>query len=94
LSCENLINNDDYRQYCKDTNQTTASGKYYKTSAEAVYRFIKGNTEFEEAHMAVEDTDIECEILAEIFKKVKPKDMTMGIIYFPFRMLGRADIEG
>lgn len=94
LSCENLINNDDYRQYCKDTNQTTASGKYYKTSAEAVYRFIKGNNEFEEKHMAVEDTDIECEILAEIFKKVKPKDMTMGIIYFPFRMLGRADIEG
>ena len=91
LSCENLLNNDEYRQFCRDNNLQTASGKYYKTSAESAYRFIKQNTEFEEAHMAVEDTDIECELLAEIFKKVKPKDMTMGIIYFPFRMLGRAD---
>ena len=55
---------------------------------------MKGNTEFTEAHMAVEDADIECELLAEIFKKVKPKNMTMGIIYFPFRILGRADLEG
>lgn len=91
LSCENLLNNDEYRQFCRDNNLQTASGKYYKTSAESAYRFIKQNTEFEEAHMAVEDTDIECELLAEIFKKVKPKDMTMGIIYFPFRLLGRAD---
>lgn len=93
LSCENLLNNDEYRQFCRDNNLQTASGKYYKTSAESAYRFIKQDTEFEEAHMAVEDTDIECELLAEIFKKVKPKDMTMGIIYFPFRMLGRADTE-
>ena len=94
LSCENLVNNDEYRQFCKDNKLTTASGKYYKTSAEAVYRFVKSNNEFEESHTAIEDADIECEILAEIFKKVKPKNMTMGIIYFPFRMLGRADIEG
>ena len=94
LSCENLVNNDEYRQFCKDNKLTTASGKYYKTSAEAVYRFVKSNNEFEESHTAIEDADIECEILAEIFKKVKPKNMTMGIIYFPFRMLGRADIGG
>lgn len=91
LSCENLLNNDEYRQFCKDTEQTTASGKYYKTSAESAYRFIKQNAEFVESHTAKEDTDIECELLAEVFKKVKPKNMTMGIIYFPFRMLGRAD---
>ena len=93
LSCENLLNNDDYRQYCKDNNLTTASGMYYPTNAEVAYKFIKGQDDFVEAHMAVEDTDIECELLAEVFKKVKPKDMTMGIIYFPFRILGRADIE-
>lgn len=94
LSCENLVNNDEYRQFCKDNKLTTASGKYYKTSAETVYRFVKNNNKFEESHTAIEDADIECEILAEIFKKIKPKNMTMGIIYFPFRMLGRADIEG
>ena len=93
LSCENLINNDEYRQFCKDTNRTTASGKYYPTNAEVVYRYLTKDTEFIEAHMAVEDADIECEILARVFKKVKPKDMTMGIVYFPFRILGRADIE-
>ena len=94
LSCENLLDNDEYRKFCKDNNYTTASGRYYPTTAENAYRFVKGNTEFTEAHMAVEDADIECELLAEIFKKVKPKNMTMGIIYFPFRILGRADLEG
>ena len=93
LSCENLLNNDDYRQYCKDNNLTTASGMYYPTNAEITYRFVKKQDDFIESHTAIEDADIECEILAEVFKKVKPKNMTMGIIYFPFRMLGRADIE-
>jgi hypothetical protein len=93
LSCENLLDNDEYRKFCKDNNLKTASGKYYKTSAEAAYRFVKKKAEAEEAHMAVEDADIECELLAEIFKKVKPKNMTMGIIYFPFRLLGRADTD-
>jgi hypothetical protein len=93
LSCENLLDNDEYRQFCKDNDLKTASGKYYTTTAEAAYRFIKKDSTFEEAHMAVEDTDIESELLAEIFKKVKPKNMTMGIIYFPFRILGRADTE-
>lgn len=93
LSCENLLNNDEYRAFCRNNNLTTASGKYYPTNAEVAYKFVKGNNEFVEAHMAVEDTDIECELLVEVFKKVKPKNMTMGIIYFPFRLLGRADTE-
>jgi hypothetical protein len=93
LSCENLLNNDEYRAYCKDNNLTTASGKYYPTNAEVAYRFVKGQDNFVESHTAIEDADIECEILAEVFKKVKPKNMTMGIIYFPFRILGRADTE-
>ena len=92
LSCENLLNNDEYRAYCRNQNLTTASGKYYPTSAENAYKFVKKQNEFVEAHMAVEDADIECELLAEIFKRVKPKNMTMGIIYFPFRLLGRADM--
>jgi hypothetical protein len=93
LSCENLVNNDEYRKFCKDNEKTTASGRYYPTSAETVYSYLTQNAQFVESHTAVEDADIECEILAKIFEKVKPKDMTMGIIYFPFRMLGRADTE-
>ena len=94
LSCENLLDNDEYRQFAKDNEMITASGKYYSTTAEATYRFITNNTEFDESHTAIEDTEIESEILAHIFRKVKPKNMTMGIIYFPFRILGRADLEG
>ena len=68
------------------------SGKYYSTTAENAYNFLKQNTDFVESHTAIEDSDIEAEILAEIFKKVSPKNMTMGIIYFPFRIVGRADL--
>ena len=91
LSCENLLNNDEFRAYCTENNLTTASGKYYPTSAEIAYRFVKGQDDFIESHTAIEDADIECELLAEVFKKVKPKNMTMGIIYFPFRIIGRAN---
>jgi hypothetical protein len=94
LSCENLLDNDEFRQFAQDNGMITASGKYYSTTAEATYRFITDNAEFDESHTAIEDTEIESEILAHIFRKVKPKNMTMGIIYFPFRMVGRADIEG
>ena len=94
LSCENLLNNDEYRSFCKAHELKTASGKYYPTSAETAYKFLKGNADFIESHTAIEDAEIESEILAMIFKKVKPKNMTMGIIYFPFRILGRADTEG
>lgn len=88
LSCEKLLNNDEFRDFCKDNNLYSQSRQYYSTRAETTYKFIKGCTEFVEAHMAVEDADIECEILAEIFKKTPPKKLTMGIIYFPFRIIG------
>lgn len=91
LSCEQLLDNDDYRKFCVDNNLITNSGKYYSTTAESTYKYLTQNTGFIESHTAIEDADIECEILARIFSKVKPKNMTMGIIYFPFRILGRAD---
>jgi hypothetical protein len=91
LSCEQLLDNDDYRKFCVDNNLITNSGKYYSTTAESTYKYLTQNTGFIESHTAIEDADIECEILAQIFSKVKPKNMTMGIIYFPFRILGRAD---
>jgi hypothetical protein len=93
LSCEQLLDNDDYRKFCVDNNLITNSGKYYSTTAESTYKYLTQNTGFIESHTAIEDADIECEILTQIFSKVKPKNMTMGIIYFPFRILGRADIE-
>ena len=47
---------------------------------------------FEEAHCAIDDAEIESEIFALIAKKTKHK-FERGIIYFPFRIIGRADIN-
>ena len=90
LSCEHLLNNDDYKRMCIDENWTTASGKYFKTSAETAYRFITNNIDFEEAHTALDDAIIESILFAEIVKKTI-SNLTIGIEYFPFRILGRVE---
>lgn len=90
LSCEHLLNNDDYKRMCIDEKWTTTSGKYFKTSAETAYRFISGNLEFDEAHTALEDVIIESKLFAEIVKK-KISNLTIGIEYFPFRILGTVE---
>ncbi len=90
MSCEYLLNNDDYKRMCIDENWTTASGKYFKTSAETAYRFMTGNMEFDEAHTALDDAIIESELFAEIVKK-KLSNLTIGITYFPFRILGTVE---
>ena len=87
LSCEYLLNNDDYKGACLRNGWQTESGKYFKTSAETTYRFITGQIDFDEAHTAIDDADIESEIFALIVKKAKNK-IDLGIEYFPFRTLG------
>jgi hypothetical protein len=68
----------------------SASGKFFKTSAETSYRFFKGNNDFIESHTAIDDAEIESELFAEIIKRTKNK-YEMGIIYFPFRILGKVE---
>lgn len=87
MSCEHLLNNDDYKRLCLDNDWITASGKYFKTSAETAYRFLTENYDFEEAHMALDDAIIESELFAAIVKK-SLKNLTIGITYFPFKLLG------
>ena len=91
LACNHLLNNDNYREMCNEFGWTSSSGKYYKSSAETAYRFLKGNTDFIESHTALNDAEIETEIFAEIIKKAGLK-FERGIEYFPFRIIGRADI--
>lgn len=90
LSCEYLLNNDEYRTMCFENGWETASGKYFKTSAETCYRFVMGQTDFDEMHIAIDDTEIESEIMTIIIKKTKNK-FPYGIEYFPFRILGRTE---
>lgn len=90
LSCEHLINNPKYKQTCIDNGWTTASGKYFKTSAETTFRFIMGEHDFDEAHMAIDDADIESVIFSMIGKKTK-HNFEIGITYFPFKILGTVE---
>ncbi len=90
LSCEHLINNPEYKQTCLDNGWTTASGKYFKTSAETTFRFIMGEHDFDEAHVAIDDADIESVIFSMIGKKTK-HNFEIGIIFFPFRILGTVE---
>lgn len=89
LSCEHILNNDEYKAMCQENGWITESGKYYKTSAETAFRFISRNLDFDEAHTALDDAAIESELLARIMKD-KVSNLTMGIVYFPFRVLGYA----
>lgn len=90
LSCEHILNCDEYKQMCLDHNWQTASGKYFKTSAETAYRFLTGNTAFDESHTAIDDCDIETELFAEIVRRTKNK-WNLGIEFFPFRILGTVE---
>lgn len=90
LSCQHILNCNEYKQMCIDQKWETASGKYFKTSAETAYRFLSGETEFIESHTAIDDCDIESQLFAEIVKRTKNK-WEMGIEFFPFRLLGTVE---
>ena len=91
LSCKYLLNNDDYKTQCINNKWTTASGKFFKTSAEITYRYITNDSDFIESHIALEDAIIESEIFSEILRRTKNK-FDIGIMYFPFRMLGQVKL--
>jgi hypothetical protein len=57
-----FICDDDYRAYCEENDLYTESGNYSST-AEAVYRFISGDDDFNEEHTALNDSIIETFIL-------------------------------
>lgn len=93
LACKHILDCDDYREKATMNNWISHSGKFYSTTAENCYRYLNNDYEFEESHTAIDDCEIESEIFAEVLRKVKPKKMDMGIIYFPFRMVGELNKE-
>lgn len=92
LACKHILNCDEYRDMCKDNGWVTASGKYYKTSAETAFRFVNCEQDFQESHTALDDALIESVLFAECMRRAKKK-IEMGIIYFPFKMLGEVRVE-
>ena len=85
LATTNLLNTVKYKKQCLENDMLTASGTYFKTSAEASYRYLKDEYDFDEAHTALDDAIIETFILSQIAKRSAIK---IGIIFFPFRELG------
>ena len=86
LSCKHILNTNEYKNACLENGWSTASGKYSSTTAENAFRFFTGQNEFDEAHTALDDAEIESLLFAEIAKRTKNK-WENGIIYFPFQLL-------
>lgn len=92
LSCKHLLDCDEYREKCQEKEWFTDSKKFYKTSAETCYRFFKNDETFNESHTAINDAEIESEIFFEILQRTK-NHFQLGIIYFPFKILGEVGRE-
>ena len=88
LSARYLLNNATYKKECLNHEMLTASGTYFKTSAESSYRYLMNKYDFDEAHTALEDAIIETFILSKIANR---HAVTIGIIFFPFRELGTTE---
>lgn len=91
LACEHILNSDEYRKTAEENEWFSASGKYYSTNAQSAYRFISGEHDFDEAHTAIDDCDIETLIFAVIVKMTKNK-WAKGIMPFPFKIVGTVPI--
>lgn len=85
LATSHLLNNATYKRKCLEHKSLTASGVYFKTSAESTYQYLSEKYDFVEAHTALDDATIETAILAKIASR---HAISIGIKFFPFRDLG------
>ena len=70
ISLHILCNSRNYVKFCDENNFVNEKGNR-KSSAEVIYRYITNNLEFEEAHTALADTEIEAAILLACLKRRK-----------------------
>ena len=61
-------NDEDYKNFCYENDYLTKKGQNRYT-AEILYRFIKGQNDFEEVHKGLDDVMIEKEIFCECVKR-------------------------
>lgn len=60
-----------YRKFCEEHGLVTATGRL-STTAESLYKFITKNPDFAESHTALEDVQIEREIMWYCYRQHKP----------------------
>ena len=85
LSAKILLNNAAYKKECLNHDLLSASGLYFKTSAESSYQYLMNKYDFVESHTALDDARIETFILSKIAAR---HSIEIGISFFPFRELG------
>ncbi len=85
LATKVLLNNASYKKKCLQYNLISASGMYFKTSAETSYQYLMNKYDFIESHTALSDATIETFILSKIASR---HAIEIGITFFPFRELG------
>lgn len=85
LSAKILLNNATYKKQCLEHDLLSASGLYFKTSAETSYQYLVNKYDFVESHTALDDAIIETFILSKIARR---HAIEIGISFFPFRELG------
>lgn len=85
VACDRLINIDRYRNYCNENGLFTASGTFFKSSAETSFQYLLSKHDFVEDHTALSDAEIEAQILTKALKKGR---IDPTIKPFPFRELG------
>lgn len=88
LATTHLLNNASYKNECIKHGLFTASGTFFKTSAESTYKYLCNKYDFEEAHTALDDATIETYILSKVAAR---HAVSLGIKYFPFHDLGYTD---
>lgn len=79
---ETLCQQKAFKAFCEKHELYSPSGKYLKSSAEAVYAYMTNNPTFEEEHTGLADVLIEIEIYKRVHRQ--KKKMTNGIWYHPF----------
>ena len=86
VACVQLVNKMAYKTACARFPMVSNSGRYFKTSAEAVFRFLIDDYDFNEAHTALDDALIESKIFYAAIQLGQP--IEAGIKPFPFEQLG------
>ena len=89
FACETLFQRQTYKEMALNNGWYSEAGNY-KTNAEVAYAYITDEPNYSEEHMAVDDCDIEAQILAYIFSKYKVK-VPYGITAFPWRKVGKVE---
>ena len=85
LACRDLINHGKYKKFCLTHNMLTDSSLYFKTTAESTFAYLSHNSDFVEAHTALDDAWIEAFILKKLLRKGKVQP---ELAAFPEKILG------